>query len=380
MSDKKAYKRLGFTLFGFAAAIVILWLFSGHLLRLFAPSLLALILAWIIDPLVRSLNKKTKWGHKVCSIVVTAAFFIIIGSIATILIYSIVIEIYDLADNIGGITDAIKKFFDNILTLIENKAEYLPASMSGQLRNALNNLVDGIGTTYNGFVSNLTKSLSDYALKLPSWLFFAGIFIVGTFFFSFRIPFYRTRLAEKTNADPEHPINLIKRVTRSGFGGYMRATGIMGAWVGALCMVSFMIMGQPYAVLLGVLMGICDIIPNFGAGTVMLPWAAILLFMGNTKKAILMAVAVAIVGLTRNMIYPHVVGSQTGLSPLLTVISSFIGWRLWGVLGMIIGPILAVIIVNIFQSGIFDGFVSDLKVVFSDISRKLSGADEEALP
>ncbi len=380
MSDKKVYKRLGLTMLGIIAAAIVLWLFSGSLLRLFAPSLLALILAWIIDPLVRKLNRKTNWGHKVCSIIVTALFFVVIGSIAIALIYSIVIEIYDLSDNIEGITSSVKSFFDSIFTALEKKAENLPASMSDQLQNALNNLVDGIGTTYSEFVGKLTKSLSDYALKLPSWLFFAGIFIVGTFFFSFRIPFYRARLAEKTNADPEHPINLIKRVTRSGFGGYMRATGIMGAWVGALCMVSFMIMGQPYAVILGILMGICDIIPNFGAGTVMLPWAAILLFLGNTKKAILMAVAVAVVGLTRNVIYPHVVGSQTGLSPLLTVISSFIGWKLWGVLGMIIGPILAVVIVNIFQSGIFDGFVSDLKVIFSDISRKLSGADKEALP
>jgi predicted PurR-regulated permease PerM len=138
-------------------------------------------------------------------------------------------------------------------------------------------------------------------------------------------------------------------------------------------MIGFFIMGQPYAVLLGVLMGICDILPNFGSGTVMLPWAVIALATGNTEKAVMLGVTVAVVGITRNMIYPQVMGSQTGLSPLLTVITVFVGWKLWGVLGMIIGPIIALIIVKVFQSGIFGGVVSDLKVLFSDISRKLTG-------
>jgi predicted PurR-regulated permease PerM len=105
----------------------------------------------------------------------------------------------------------------------------------------------------------------------------------------------------------------------------------------------------------------------------MLPWAVIALATGNTEKAVMLGVTVAVVGITRNMIYPQVMGSQTGLSPLLTVITVFVGWKLWGVLGMIIGPIIALIIVKVFQSGIFGGVVSDLKVLFSDISRKLTG-------
>ena len=226
--------------------------------------------------------------------------------------------------------------------------------MNIQLRTAINNLRNSISVSSATLAARITKNLSGYALRLTSWIVFAAVFIIGTFMFSFRIPMYRAGLAQRTRSNPNHPVNLVTRVLRSGLGGYMRATLILGGWVAALCMIGFFIMGQPYAVLRR-MMGM-RYTPKFRFRTVMLPWAVIALLREH-RKAVMLGVTVAVVGITRNMIYPQVMGSQTGLS-LLTIITVFVGWKLWGVLGMIIKLIIALIIVKVFQSGIFGGVVS----------------------
>ncbi len=373
MSDVRVYKRLALELAVAVAAIIVIVLLSGKLFSLFAPALLALMFAWLIDPIVRFVNRKTSLGHKVSAVIVTVLFFVIVGGIVVGLLYGLITELLQLSTNFKSITDSIESFFAYVLEFINKRAETLPESMSIQLQDALNNLMNSINLTVSNFASTLTKSLSEYALKLPSWIMFAVIFVAGTFMFSFRIPLYRAALAQRTNSNPNHPLILLKRILRSGFGGYMRASLILAGWVAGLCMISFFIMKQPYSVLLGLLMGVADIIPNFGAGTVMLPWAVILFFLGDAQKGIFLGITVIVVGATRNLIYPQVMGSQTGLSPLLTVMSSFFGWKIWGVLGMIVGPIIALVIVKIIQSGIFAGLFSDLKILFSDISRKLKG-------
>ncbi len=373
MSDVRVYKRLALGLAMAIAAVLFVLFFSGKLFRLFAPALLALVFAWIMDPIVRFVNKKTPFGHKVSAVIVTVICFVVVGGIVVGLFYSLISELLELSSNLDSIIGSISKFFSKVLEFINERAKALPANMNVQIQTALNNLMNGISVRSASFVAQITKNLSGYALKLTSWVVFAVVFIIGTFMFSFRIPMYRASLAQRTKSNPNHPVNLVTRVLRSGFGGYIRATLILGGWVAAMCMIGFFVMGQPYAVILGVLMGICDIIPNFGSGTVMLPWAVISLAMGNTEKALMLGVTVAVVGITRNIIYPQVMGSQTGLSPLLTVITVFVGWKLWGVLGMIIGPIIALLIVKVFQSGIFDGIASDLKVLLTDMSRKLKG-------
>lgn len=89
-----------------------------------------------------------------------------------------------------------------------------------------------------------------------------------------------------------------------------------------------------------------DFIPIIGAGTVMVPWAVIDLFMGNYFHAVQLMVIWGTIALFRRVGEPKFVGDQTGLSPIASLISIYIGWRLAGVLGMILGPTIALIALN----------------------------------
>ena len=90
-----------------------------------------------------------------------------------------------------------------------------------------------------------------------------------------------------------------------------------------------------------------DALPVLGTGTVLLPWSLVCLLQGDTARAIGLASVYAVTALTRSMLEPKFLGRHLGLDPLATLIALYAGFRLWGIGGMILAPILTVITIRI---------------------------------
>ncbi len=116
-----------------------------------------------------------------------------------------------------------------------------------------------------------------------------------------------------------------------------------------------------------------DFIPIIGSGTVMVPWAVIDVLTGNWVHAVGLMVVWGIVCVFRRVAEPKAVGSQTGLSPILSLVSMYVGMRLAGVLGMILGPVLCLVLINVCRTGIFDGLLGDLRLAVRDTAAILNG-------
>ena len=118
----------------------------------------------------------------------------------------------------------------------------------------------------------------------------------------------------------------------------------------AILAVGFVVTRQSYALLLALGLSVLDFIPIVGSGTVMVPWA---------------------------VIEPKFVGDQTGLSPILSLVSIYVGMRLAGVWGMILAPILVLVCQNLAQIGLFSGVHRDLNAAADDIASILAGSQDE---
>ena len=92
--------------------------------------------------------------------------------------------------------------------------------------------------------------------------------------------------------------------------------------------------------LLAVALGILDFIPIVGAGTVMVPWSVILLVLGEWKRGVAFLAVWGVICLFRRMIEPKIVGDQTGLHPLLSLLAIYVGMKLGGVVAMILAATL----------------------------------------
>ena len=103
-----------------------------------------------------------------------------------------------------------------------------------------------------------------------------------------------------------------------------------------------MILRIPYALFWA--LGIClvDAFPVLGTGTILLPWSLLLALQGDTARAVGLCSTYAIISLSRSMLEPKLLGRHLGLDPLATLIALYVGFRLWGIGGMLLAPILTV--------------------------------------
>jgi predicted PurR-regulated permease PerM len=164
------------------------------------------------------------------------------------------------------------------------------------------------------------------------------------------------------------------------FGGYIRSQLILSLGVFVILAVGFLLIRQPYSLLLAFGLAVMDFIPIIGAGTVMVPWAAVDVITGSYQEAVELMIIWGIIVLFRRLAEPKVLGNQTGLSPIMSLVGIYIGMKMGGVLGMVLGPLLLLVFLNLAKLGIFRPVMDDIRLAAIDVYALLkSGRREERL-
>ena len=117
----------------------------------------------------------------------------------------------------------------------------------------------------------------------------------------------------------------------------------------------------PYPLLAALAIGFVDALPILGSGTVMVPWAIISAINGDIKLAVGLIILYAIILITRQLLEPKIVSKHIGIHPIFTLIAMYTGFKFIGVLGMLLGPIILIILKNVFGTLIDKGV---MKAIF----------------
>ena len=116
----------------------------------------------------------------------------------------------------------------------------------------------------------------------------------------------------------------------------------------------------PFPLMAALGIAFIDALPIFGSSSVIIPWAVISACDGDLTLAISLIVLLAIMGIIRQLIEPKVVAKQIGIHPIFTLIAMYTGFKFIGVLGMLIGPIILIILKNIFGTMIDKGVAKSI--------------------
>ena len=110
--------------------------------------------------------------------------------------------------------------------------------------------------------------------------------------------------------------------------------------------VAFSLMGVSYAFLTAAAVARVDLLPILGVGTVLLPWSAISFLLGDPRLGIGLLLTYAVVSLVRQFVEPRLIGKELGIPPLLSIITMYVGFRLFGFIGLISAPAVAMLVAN----------------------------------
>lgn len=115
-----------------------------------------------------------------------------------------------------------------------------------------------------------------------------------------------------------------------------------------------------FPLIIALIIAFIDALPIFGSGTVMIPWAGYLAFTGDIKLAIAIFVLWCIMSIVRQLVEPKIISGQIGIHPIFTLIAMYTGFKLIGIWGLLLGPIILIILKNIYGTILDKGVVKSI--------------------
>ena len=189
------------------------------------------------------------------------------------------------------------------------------------------------------------------AISLPKLLIAVIITMLSAFFFtkdrktieSIISPYKKRYFTENVH------FLTFKQDVLSVILGYLKAQLILMSVTTTICAIGLSIIGIPKAIPIAFGIGLVDALPIFGPAAVYMPWIISTLIVGKSAVALKLFILYLCTTITRQIIEPKVVGTQIGIHPLLTLTALYLGVKLLGAPGLILGPFTGVTIIATYK-------------------------------
>lgn len=348
------------------------------LLSWLTPFVLALIFAWVLNPAVRWLQRRTNLSRKLISLVLVVLVFAVMVGVLFGVGWMAVDQVRSLFDNRDSLLDEL---LDGLLSLVNSIQRWL-GGLSGvvpdEVLTTSEDLIDALlgwvqGLDLSGWLTGLAGRAPSMAANVSGFAVALVVFIMASYFITGDYPRLRFELTDRVPPAARDFCRSVKDIFMSAFGGYIKSQLILSLGVFLILSAGFVLMRQPYGLLLAFALAVLDFIPILGAGTVMVPWAVIDMVLARFGEAAALMAVWGVIVVFRRVAEPKILGDQTGLSPILSLMGIYLGMRAGGVLGMVAGPLLLLVCVNLARLGIFRPVMRDLSLAASDINAILRG-------
>jgi len=352
----------------YIAAIVLLLLVVPKLIGFFFPFVIGWLVAMIANPMVRFLEKKVKLLRKHSSAIIIIFVIALIVAAGVLLISIIVREAKGLISDWPEIEKNLIEIFGNINVYI-NK---ITASLPENIRNSIDKVIAGLGDSLSSYLKELPMpSMSDagnFMSNVADGFLAVIVTILSAYFFA---ACREELLAGLQKRMPESLIEYWRLVYGNfikAFGGYFKAQFKIMLILLVIMFVGFEILRIDYSFVIALGIALLDVLPVFGTGAVLWPWAIIDMFTGNYVRAIGLVVIYLVCQVVKQVLQPKMVGDSIGMHPLLTLLAMFIGYKLYGVIGMIFFIPIGMVIVNMYRIGMFNQLIRGIKIIVHDLN------------
>lgn len=324
--------------------------FIKDLLPLVAPFAVALVIAELIGPVVDRLER-WRVPRSLGVLLVMVVMFAVVGIGLTLAIAKLASELQLLAANWPYYYPLALDFFQHMLDKLGRLSSSLPASLQGTVQQSVQAVTDSLRDN----VKSLTGFLTFFS-GVPALITNLLVSVVATFFFARdkrMIGRFLLRLMPETWRSGLMQVR--SEVWRSAMG-FAKAQLMLILLTMVLSTAGLALIGSKYAVLVGMLIGLCDILPVIGPSAVFAPWIIYHLTVGTSSFGVKLLILYVVTGAIRQMLESKVVGEKIGLHPLATLFSVYIGFTFFGALGFVVGPLLAILLKAMINSGLLPIF------------------------
>ena len=353
------FKKLYFILYIVLVLIVVYLLFKLGIFLF--PFTLALFFSIMTQPFSRFLEKKLKFSQKIATIVSIVLFLVIFLGFISLSALRLSGEIYKLSINLNKYSKEAQSLWNTAIDKIYSLLGYFPEGFDEQVKNSINGFIR-MGTSKLGSFIN---SLINFITSIPTIILYICITILSTFFISLDKNKIMAFLEQQFPKSWIKKVYNIKREMFNVLGSYIRAQIILMTICFFELLISFNILSflkfnLQYPLIFSIVICIIDALPILGAGAVLLPWSLISFVTGDINLGLALLVIYFLVLSVRQMLEPKLISQNLGVHPLVTLISMYSGFKFFGVIGFLIGPVVMIILKNVFSRELEIGFFREI--------------------
>ena len=352
------YKKTGGKLLALAGVFIIVFA-AIYLCIYFWPFLIGIVFALLLEKPVNAIVSKLKISRKIVGTVVVFITFILIGLLISMAVNALANEVVSLSAKLPNISENLKIEYKTLYTSFTELLDKTPSTVSDSIYNIGLNIISGIAS----LTTKLANAVINFIMFIPNILIYIIVTLLATLFL---VTDRRTIAKFMTDIFPNSWVKKLTDVITKCFvslGGYLKALLILITLTFVELLIAFIILKVDYPLTVALIGAIIDALPILGISALLLPWAIYSAVIGNLGFGIALVVLYLIMTVIRQLIEPRVVSNNIGTHPFVTLLCMYLGFKILGLPGLLIGPILMIIFKNVFSTMFKTGYFKNIFVL-----------------
>ncbi len=355
---------------------ILIWILGALLFMSIAPKTLSIalpfILGWFIalmaNPLVKFLESNMNLKRKFSSMII----IVLVLSLLVLVMYLGIAKLVSEAVAFGSQMPSMYTSLTDDFARIRESSQDILNNIQPDVRAAILNFSSDAIKILSDLAENAGKALVEAATSLakniPSIFIAFIITVISSYFMLAQKEEISAIFKRRVSVKGRKTLDIYSKGVNKIIGGYFKAQFKLLAIVGLVLFIGFLFLKVNYALLFSFLIAILDFLPFLGTGTALGPWTIFALISGEYSLATGLVVIYLITQAIRRILEPKILGDTIGMSPLLTLVFMYVGYKLFSVWGLIFAAPFGMILITIYKNGAFDNMIFILKDMWNDIS------------
>ncbi|MCG3400504.1 sporulation integral membrane protein YtvI [Staphylococcus massiliensis] len=323
--------------------VTLLMLFGYFILPLVLPILLSLCCALLLYPIVVALKKHIP-NYPLNVTIVFTSFIVILVLLIWLTITQLINIIYRFVETLPSKINTLIDIWNDLSDRFENN---VPTVIQNSINLEVNKFLTNLKHAFIDILS--FENVTSFMSALPEFIIALVVFLVGLFLFLIEIPKIKLIAQDKLQKETYARMVQMYYKVKNASLGLIRAAIILSFITWIWTFIGLKIIGIPSAFILSIVICIIDVLPIVGATGVTIPWAIYTFIIGDTTTGIGLTILSLILLTQRKILEPKIVGNHVGLAPLPTLISMYVGLKLFGFVGFFIGPIFIILVMALLE-------------------------------
>ena len=320
---------------GILALLVLVYLGVNYLLPIFLPFAIAWLIVSLTLPTSRKMAKEIAIREGASRLILSLLITLLVTSMLGILIWQIVNAIWRFIADIGEgdrIYGIINSLFDSDILLLGDR---MPKEVSMEIREAIQSLISSLFSALAGLATSVVGAL-------PQVFLFMLVTLISLVYLALdydRISGFVKSILPKAWIKR---ISVLRKGVFTTLKKYLLSYMTILLITFVVILTGLLLLRVEHALLIALLVSFLDILPIIGVGTVLVPWSILEIFFGNRGVGIGLLVLFVVNAVIRQLAEPKIVGKNLSLHPIVTLMLLYVGYSLFGAMGLIILPVAAV--------------------------------------